>query len=84
MTFYGLFTNGIANYKTAAAVKEAVLDANKTTTIYVMVTNATAITTTTTPADKTNPQTGDAIGIALAVMMCSGGAVLTLGKKTFY
>ena len=84
MTFYGLFTNGIANYKTAAAVKEVVLDANKTTTIYVMVTNATAITTTTTPADKTNPQTGDAIGIALAVMMCSGGAVLTLGKKKFF
>lgn len=85
MTFYGLFTttNGIANYKTADTVKEVALEANKTTTIYVMVTNATAITTNK-PVDSTNPQTGDAIGLALAVMMSTGGAALTLAKKKFF
>lgn len=86
MTFYGLYTSSadLANYKNTTGASTVELDVNKTTTIYVMVTNATAITTTTTkPADSTNPQTGDAIGIALAVMMCSGGAALTLGKKKF-
>lgn len=50
--------------------------------IYVMVNNVKNVSDK--PADKTNPQTGDAIGIALALMLSSGGAVLTLGKKKFF
>lgn len=49
--------------------------------IYVMVNNVKNVSDK--PADTTNPQTGDAIGITLAIMMCSGGAALTLGKKKF-
>lgn len=85
MSFYGLFTssNSIANYKTATGVTSVDLDADKTTTIYVMVTNATAITNNTNnePADPTNPKTGDMIGVSLALMMSTGGAALMLGKK---
>lgn len=86
MSFYGLFTSSadVANYKSADTVKEVALDANKTTTIYVMVTNATAISNKTEPADPSNPQTGDGIVIALATMMSTGGAALALGKKKFF
>ena len=34
-----------------------------------------------TPSDPTNPQTGDMIGVSLALMMSTGGAALLLGKK---
>lgn len=85
MGFYGLFTSSadLANYKNATGAKNVLLETNETTTIYVMVTNATVITATT-PSDSTNPQTGDAIGMALAVMMSTGGAALTLAKKKFF
>lgn len=89
MSFYGLFTTktwNSGNYDTEDAVSSVELDANETTYIYVMVKNATAISsgsTSNSNADTSNPQTGDGIVIALAVMMTTGGAALTLGKKKF-
>ena len=44
--------------------------------VYVMVNNVKTVA-----ADPSNPQTGDMIGVSLALMMSTGGAALMLGKK---
>lgn len=84
LEYYGLYTSSTwpgSNYASVAGVSSVTLDADKTTYVYVVVKNATAITSTGTNADSTNPQTGDGIVLALVAMMASGGAALTLGKK---
>lgn len=75
-------------------------DASGTYTIHVMINNGTLGTggstsgstsdgstsgsNSNTNVDKTNPQTGDGIVLALAAMMSTGGAALVLGKKKFF
>ena len=79
--YYGLFTTKTwdkGDYDMDYAVSSIELDPDNTTTVYVMVKNATAYA-----ADSTNPKTGDMIFVPMAVMATAAAAafVLLANKK---
>ena len=55
------------------------IEINGWTNIYVVIEKGAA--TNNEKVDPSNPQTGDMIGVSLALMMSTGGAALMLGKK---
>ncbi len=69
----------------ASGAKAIEVESNGVTNIHVIVKNATAGTTVTTPADSTNPKTGDMIFATVSTMVSSAAAAayLFLNKKRF-